>query len=452
MKTIRKLLALLLCLCALLSLSGTAFAASPAPFYLTVRIEGGRDCQVRAYEESYPGNLYLSLSDLSQALSGTTKQFLFSYSSADDSFSVTTGRPSGAPEENPVSRERGSVVYLDFTRSRLFVDGGERRYYSYRRDSSNDLYMSLTDIQLMLDLTAMLPDEDLLVLDPGRPFAPDPTALERAGYFDAIGAVILGDADTGEILFSRDCRRHLPIASLSKLMTYLLLCEAADRGEISFSDNVTITAESDRISRSADGMIAMGEGSSVPTQELIEAMLLASSNEAASSLAAHAAGSSESFVERMNTRAAELKLMSAKFYTPHGLPIYTANAVTAKLQNKMCALDMFRLCAYLLEHYPQITSVTARQYATMKELKYSTSNTNTLVFNLSGVSGLKTGSTDRAGYCVAVSLPVTRGEETHDIVLVLLGAETPALRGQAAEILLRWAQDYYAEHDFRAAE
>ena len=235
-------------------------------------------------------------------------------------------------------------------------------------------------------------------------------------------------------------------------MTYLLLCEAADRGEISFSDNVTITTESDRISRSADGMIAMGEGSSVPTQELIEAMLLASSNEAASSLAAHAAGSSESFVERMNTRAAELKLMSAKFYTPHGLPIYTANAVTAKLQNKMCALDMFRLCAYLLEHYPQITSVTARQYATMKELKYSTSNTNTLVFNLSGVSGLKTGSTDRAGYCVAVSLPVTRGEETHDIVLVLLGAETPALRGQAAEILLRWAQDYYAEHDFRAAE
>ena len=451
MKTIRRLLALLLCLCALFTFSGTAFAAMPAPFYLPVHIEGWWDCQVRAYEESYPGNLYLSLSDLSQALSGTTKQFLFSYDSKDDSFSVNTGRPAGAPETDPVSRARGSVVYLDFTRSRLFVDGAERRYYSFRRDSSRDLYMSLTDVQLMLDLTAELPDENLLVLDPGRPFAPDPSELERAGYFDAIGALILGDADTGEILFSRDSRRHLPIASLSKLMTYLLLCEAADRGEISFSDNVTITAESDRISRSADGMIAMGEGSSVPMQELIDAMLLASSNEAAASLAAHTAGSTEAFVERMNARAAELRLMRAKFYTPHGLPIYTTNAVTAKLQNKMCALDMFRLCSYLLERYPQITAITSRQYSSMKELKYATYNTNTLVYNLSGVSGLKTGSTDRAGYCVAVSLPVTRDGETHDIVLVLLGAETAALRGQAAEILLRWARDYYAEHGFRPA-
>ena len=452
MKTVRKLLALLLCLCALLSISGTALAAGPAPFYLTVRVEGGRDCRVRAYEESYPGNLYLSLSDLSQALSGTTKQFLFSYNAKDDSFSVTTGRPAGEAEADPVVWARGSVVYLDFTRSRLFVDGGERRYYSFRRDSSKDLYMSLTDVQLMLDLTAVCPDRDTVVLDPGRPFAPDPKELEEQGFFDAIGAVIIGDADTGEILFSRDCRRHLPIASLSKLMSYLLLCEAADRGEISFSDSVTITAESERISRSADGMIAMSAGSSIPMQELVEAMLLASSNEAAESLAVHAAGSTEAFVGRMNARAAELKLITAKFYTPHGLPVYTSNAVTAKLQNKMCALDMFRLCAYLLENYPQITAITGRQYATMKELKYSTSNTNTLVFNLSGVSGLKTGSTDRAGYCVAVSLPVTSGGETHDVVLVLLGAETAALRGQAAEILLRWAQRYYAENGFRSAK
>ncbi len=117
----------------------------------------------------------------------------------------------------------------------------------------------------------------------------------------------------------------------------------------------------------------------------------------------------------------------------------------------MCALDMFRLCAYLLKNQGQITAITARQYASMKTLKYSTSNTNTLVYNLSGVNGLKTGSTNRAGYCIAVSLPVTRGGETHNIVLVLLGAETPELRGQAAEILLRWAQDYYAGHDFRPA-
>ena len=449
MKIVRKLLALLLCLCVLLPLAGTAFAAVPAPFYLTVRIEGGRDCQVRAYEKEYPGNLYLSLKDLSQALSGTTKQYLFGYNKADDSFVMTTGRPAGERETDVVTRARGGAVDLEFTRSRLFVDGGERRYYSIRRDSSQDLYLSLTDVQLLLDVTATRPDNDTVVLDPNRPFEPDLKTLEQEGYFDAISAVVLGDADTGEILFYHDGRRTLPIASLSKLMTYLLLSEAADRGEIRFSDNVTITEESERISNSADGMVAMTAGSSVPMQELIDAMLLASSNEAAASLAAHTAGSTGAFVERMNARAKELGLSTARFYSPHGLPVYTSDSVTAKRQNSMSALDMFKLCAYLLENCPQITAITGRQYATMKTLKYSTSNTNTLVYNLSGVSGLKTGSTNRAGYCITVSLPVRSGGETHDLVVVILGAETADLRGQAAEILLRWAQDYYAEHEFK---
>ena len=117
----------------------------------------------------------------------------------------------------------------------------------------------------------------------------------------------------------------------------------------------------------------------------------------------------------------------------------------------MSAYDMYRLCAYLLENCPELTGITSRQYSTMKTLKYSTSNTNTLVFNLSGVTGLKTGSTNRAGNCIAVSMSVTQGSETHNIVLVVLGAETAALRGQVAEILLRWTKDYYAEHAFENA-
>lgn len=447
MKTMRRLLALLLCLCALLTLSAPALAAEPAPFRLSVSVEGGGESLVRAYENNYPGNLYLSLSDLSRALSGTTKQFQFSYNRSDDSFVVAMGRAPSSAEGTDSVRARGGAADLDLTRSRLFVDGGERRYYTYRRDGDHDLYMSLTDVQLMLDLTASRPDWDTLVLDPNVPFAPDPRELASEGYFDAVSAVVLGDADTGEILFCRNGFRALPIASLSKLMSYLLLCEAAERGEISFSDEVRITEESDLISRSADGMISMSAGSRIPLQELVDGMLLASSNEAAASLAAHTAGSTEAFVERMNARAEELGLLTARFYSPHGLPVYTRSAVTAKRQNMMSAYDMFRLCAYLLENQPQITEITARQYSTMKTLRYSTSNTNTLVFNLPGVTGLKTGSTNRAGSCVTVSMPVTRNGETHDLVLVVLGAETAELRGQAAEILLRWALSRYGEND-----
>ena len=450
MKKLRRLLAILLCLAVFSALPAAAQAADPAPFLLTVRVEGGQDRAVRAYEESYPGNLYLSLADLSQAMNGTAGKFRFEYLSNDSSFSLVTGKNAAAAPDQGTTAARGRVAYLDFSRSRFYCNGTERRYYTYR-DGNRDLYMSLTDIQLVLDLTASWEEDGALLLDPSRPFKPDIHELAREEYFGAVNAIVLGDADTGEILFNKEGSRSFPVASLSKLMTYLLLCEASERGEISFSDTVTIPDEADRIASSADGMIAMSSGARIPFGELVDGMLMASSNESAAALAVHTAGSSEAFVARMNERAGELGLYTARFYTPHGLPSYSGGTIPAKRQNSMSAEDMFKLCAYLLKNEGEITKLTSRQYANLPTLKYSTSNTNTLVYNVPGVTGLKTGSTDRAGYCVAVSMPVTREEETHNIVLVILGAETPDLRGQAGEILLRWAQDYYAVHAFRRA-
>ena len=84
----------------------------------------------------------------------------------------------------------------------------------------------------------------------------------------------------------------------------------------------------------------------------------------------------------------------------------------------------------------------------MPTLNYMTANSNALVFNLPGVNGLKTGNTNRAGYCLISSLPVTAGGATHTVVLVVLGAETPAVRNQASHMLLKYARNYYAEHGF----
>ncbi len=451
MKRFHRCLAMVLVLALLLPLSAAADAAAPTPFALSVRVEGGRSGTVRCYDEGYPGNLYLSLSDLSQLLRGSTKQFRFEYVGSGDYFAVTTGASPGAAITDAPTRARDGAAYLDITRPRIFLNGSERRYYCYR-DGNRDLFMNLTDVQLLLDLTAQTDWPDAVVLQPDVPFAPDVEQLRREGYFDAINAIVLGDADTGEILFSTDPFKAYPIASLSKLMTYLLLRECEWNGELHFTDTVTITEEADRISRSADGMISMNAYSTVPFQELVEGMLLCSSNEAAASLAAYATGSTEIFVEHMNERARELSLFSARFYTPHGLPVYSSYSVSAKMQNKMSAMDMFELCAYILRNDPQITAVTSKPLATLPTLKYSAYNTNTLIYNVPGVTGLKTGSTNRAGYCVTVSLPVTRDGQTHNLVLVILGAETPDLRGQAGEILLHWAQDYYTVHPFRDSQ
>ena len=451
MRFIRKLFSFLLCAALLLSLPAAAFAdSSPAPFELTVLVDGSDDTTVRADAESYAGNLYLSLLDLSLALQGTDRQFRLEYSYSNDNGEAFTVRFGQTAADSGVTRlvtEAPAVRHLNLTRNRFYVEDSERKYYTYR-STDRDLYMSLTDVQLMLDMTAELVSDTCVKLYPGRAFVPDLTRLAGEGYFDMFNSILLADADTGKALYSCAPNRVVPIASLSKLMGYLLLAEAMDEGRLPPDDIVTISKDAARLSLSADGIIFLSPGAEIPVSELLEGMLLASSNECALALAEHTAGSESAFVEQMNDKAAQLGLHSAVFYTPHGLPAYTHDSVSAKLQNRMSAQDLFRLIRTLLAEHPEITQITSQKYGEMEKLDYTTANSNPLVFNLEGTTGLKTGSTNKAGYCLAASLPVTSGEETHTIILLLLGAETADVRGQAAEILLRYARSYYAENGF----
>lgn len=451
MKRFRSLLAVLLCALMLLGAAATAHAAGPTPYLLEARV-GEITVSLRAYSDSYEGNLYLSLSDLAQALRGTDKQFRLDYQAggADgELWKMTTGQ--AAPEDNGKKNTAApGIAYLSLNRNRLFVDGGERRYYTYRSDD-RELYLSLADVQLLLDLTARFDSAGVLRLDPNTPFAPDLYELKREDYFGAFNAVLVGDTDTGEILFSNGRAWRYPIASLSKLMSYLLLAEAVEAGELSWQDSVPISQRAAALSWSADGIIGLTPGTSIPMEELAQAMMLASSNESALALAEYAAGSEEVFIARMNERADELGLFSARFYTPHGLPSYSGGGLPGKRQNSMSAADLFRLSAYVLEHFPELTEMTEKQFIRLEKLRFTTANSNPLVFNMPGVNGLKTGSTNRAGYCLVATLPVTVGEETHTIAAIVLGAETAEVRGQCAEILLRYARNYYTEHGFTTA-
>ena len=146
----------------------------------------------------------------------------------------------------------------------------------------------------------------------------------------------------------------------------------------------------------------------------------------------------------MNSRAQELGLKSTRMYNCSGLPSFSEDSIPVKRQNRMSAEDLYRLVKIIMERYPDITEITSIPLAHMPSLNdYRTANSNPLLFNMSGVTGLKTGSTNKAGYCVAATLPVQKEGETHTLVLILLGAETADLRGQAAEILLRDALSHY---------
>ena len=427
--------ALCILLCAVLLFAGpvSAYAVDyhylrPLSFTLYV---GDRASAVRAYDANYENNIYLSLADLSSALDGSAKQFSFTYGNTaqDGEFnSLRMGQPaltggSGITQDPAASRED---VWLAFSRNRIFVDGADKKYYTFR-EGGHDLYMSLIDVQLMY------------------------LSLEAEGYFAYLNSFVLGDADTGVILCALNHDEKVSIASISKLMTYLLFAEAEQRGEVRYDTVYTVSPHVEAVSRSADGMILMEAGKDIPVSELLDAMLVASSNEAATAVAELIAGSEERFVALMNTRAQELGLYSAQFYTPNGLPVFTDTAVPAKLQNRMSAYDLFKLSSYVLRTFPEITAITSKAFASMPSLSYTVANSNPLLFNLPGVNGLKTGSTNRAGYCVSASLPVTVKGETHQIILCLLGAENGAERGQEAEILLRFARNYYQQNGFPQA-
>ena len=188
----------------------------------------------------------------------------------------------------------------------------------------------------------------------------------------------------------------------------------------------------------------MEAGTYVPFKELVEAMLVASSNEAALALAEHLCGSEEAFVEQMNARARELGLYSVVMYNCNGLPSYSDGNVPVKRQNLMSAADLYLLTQLILQQYPEITEITSQTLAHFPDLSdYWTANSNPLIYNMEGITGLKTGSTNKAGYCLVATMPIAAGEQTHNIILVLLGAESADIRGQASEILMRYARDLY---------
>lgn len=440
----KQIMALLLVIVLCSTLIPMQAGADGEAFAMQITVNGEQKA-VRAYNDSYEGNLYLSLTDLAAALGATEKRFRFErvVSSTDgEYFSITTGQAPVLGSGAGGATGSAAPVMLNLARNRLLVDGGDRKYYTCN-PQNGDLYMSVTDVQLMLDMT-FEKSGNTWTAKPNQHFIPDIKTLRDAGYFDNISSVYLADANSGEALFLWNGYSELPVASLTKLLSYYILKEGIAAGEIKASDSVRISDHAYAVSRTQDGIVPMEAGAYVPFSELMDAMLVASSNEAAIALAEHLCGSEAAFVERMNARARELGLYSALMYNCNGLPSYDGGNTPFKRQNRMSAADLFLLTQLILQQYPEITEITSTTLAHMPSLNdYWTANSNPLVYNMTGITGLKTGSTDRAGYCLVATMPVQKDGQTHNVVLVLLGAETAAVRGQAAEILLRYARALY---------
>lgn len=234
-------------------------------------------------------------------------------------------------------------------------------------------------------------------------------------------SAILMNAETGAVLYAKNVNEALAPASVTKIMTLLLVAEAADTGAVSLDDEITISADAASMGGS---QVFLEEGERFTVDELLKCTVIASANDAAVALAEHIAGSEELFVEKMNKRAAELGLKSTSFENATGLDDSVTNHLTS-------AYDIALMSCELMKH-DSVMKYSSVWQDTIRDGKFTLTNTNRLVRYYSGCTGLKTGSTDKAGFCISAT--AKRGDMT--LVAVIMGAETRDIRNEAARTLL----------------
>ena len=232
-------------------------------------------------------------------------------------------------------------------------------------------------------------------------------------------AAVLMEQTTGQLLFGKNEREPLPPASITKVMSLLLVMEAIDRGSLTPETEICCSAEAAAMGGS---QIWLEPGEIMTVDQLLQAAAIASANDATFALAEAVAGSEAAFVELMNLRAAQLGMTDTTFQNVVGLD---------EEGHLTSARDVAIMSAELLK-YPLITQYSTVWMAELRGGKTQLVNTNRLIRSYQGATGLKTGTTSQAGKCLAVS--ATRDDLS--LVAVVLGCESSDDRFAAGRALL----------------
>lgn len=261
----------------------------------------------------------------------------------------------------------------------------------------------------------------LLVVGVVPIYGTDPAA-ELPFDVDALSAVLM-DAETGEILYAKNPDEALPPASVTKIMTLLLVMEAIDSGQIMMSDMVSV---SENAASMGGSQVYLEPGEQMSVEDLLKSTVVSSANDAAVALGEYVSGSEEAFVRRMNERAAELGMEHTKFENATGLDDDTTAHLTS-------AEDIAIMSRALLSH-EKILEYTSIWMDTIRNGAFGLSNTNRLIRFYSGATGLKTGSTSKAKFCISA----TAMRDGLHLIAVIMGSPTRDVRNAMATRLLDW--------------
>ena len=241
-------------------------------------------------------------------------------------------------------------------------------------------------------------------------------------------AALLMEKTTGQILFAQNEHEKLEPASVTKIMTLLLTMDAIDSGALAYDDVVTVSANAAGMGGS---QVFLAEGEQITVEELLKCVCVSSGNDAAVALAEKVAGVTELFVEQMNNRARGLGMDDTHFVNPTGL---TAEGHVTS------AHDIALMSRALLTKHPDIRSFTTIWTDSIRNGTFDLANTNKLIRRYDGATGLKTGYTASAGYCISA----TAEREGMELIAVVMKGETADKRNADAKALLNYGFSAYA--------
>ena len=239
-----------------------------------------------------------------------------------------------------------------------------------------------------------------------------------------VKSAVLMDVATGTVLYEKNAHEPLAPASVTKIMTMLLIMEAIDSGALNYRDTVTA---SEAAAQKGGSQVYLKAGEQMSVEEMLKSIAVSSANDCACAMAEHLSGSEGAFVERMNQKARELSMEDTHFVNCTGLD----DSPEAK-DHKTSAYDVALMSRELLGKHPDIRKFTTIWMDTIRNGTFGLSNTNKLIRFYPGATGLKTGFTSGAGYCLSASAR----RENLELIAVTMGAESSKIRNAACKAML----------------
>ncbi len=287
----------------------------------------------------------------------------------------------------------------------------------------NQIFTWLLIVSMMFGCAIPISAETIPISEVGDTTDVFEVAAEDGSFDLPCKSAVLMEATTGTVLYTQNANKALPPASVTKIMTLLLVMEALDAGIVRLDSTVTVSATAASMGGS---QVYLKEGEQMTLEDLLKSVVIASANDAAVALAEFVAGSVPTFVEKMNKRAKELGMTDTKFENVTGLDDTAESHLTS-------ARDIALMSQALVAH-PTILQYSSIWMDTIRNGEFGLTNTNRLVRFYPGCTGLKTGSTSKAGFCVSV----TAERENLSLICVIMGAESRDSRNAIATQLLDW--------------